>query len=312
MQELQSAWDQVTRDFRAACSQAAQAARSETVSELNQMLRRLRQYGDESEWISAVLDGVRRFAEHAALFSLDGDTLRLRGQYNFNFPADLSFPLASGQAFANAVNTKDPIIALCTPNEVTRHLSAGGAGQRAQLVPILNGSRVVAILFASDEEDPDATGLELVTGIASLALERAANFRRNVQIAPFPVPVPAPEHSTAPEQTPPDGLEEPAPSLPLLASLSDAERSHHLRALRFVRVRVAEMELFHPDACRAGREQNNVYLFLKKEIDRARELYREQFMTSRGMVDYLHVELVRTAAEGDESRLGADYPGILA
>jgi hypothetical protein len=306
MQELQSAWDQVTRDFRAACSQAAQAARSETISELNQTLRRLQQYRDESEWISAVLDGVRRFAEHAALFSVDGDTLRLRGQYNFNFPADLSFPLASGQAFANAVNTKDSIIALCTPNEVTRHLSAGGAAQRAQLVPILNGPRVAAILFISDEEDPDATGLELVAGMASLALERAANSRLNVQIAPLPAPVPGPEQTAA------DGLEEPAPPLPSLASLSDTERSHHLRALRFARVRVAEMELFHPDACRGGREQNNVYLFLKKEIDRARELYREQFMTSRAMVDYLHLELVRTAAEGDESRLGADYPGILA
>jgi hypothetical protein len=29
------------------------------------------------------------------------------------------------------------------------------------------------------------------------------------------------------------------------------------------------------------------------------------------MGDYLHLELVRTAAEGDELKLGADYPGQL-
>jgi hypothetical protein len=29
------------------------------------------------------------------------------------------------------------------------------------------------------------------------------------------------------------------------------------------------------------------------------------------MVDYLHMELVRATAEGEEQRLGADYPGQL-
>jgi hypothetical protein len=51
---------------------------------------------------------------------------------------------------------------------------------------------------------------------------------------------------------------------------------------------------------------------LKKEIDAARETFRNQFMGDRSMVDYLHLELVSAAAEGDEAKLGADYPGPLA
>ena len=70
--------------------------------------------------------------------------------------------------------------------------------------------------------------------------------------------------------------------------------------------------LARPDAARAGREQNNVYLFLKSDIDSARESYRAQFMRDKSIVDYFHLELVRTAAEGDESKLGAEYPGPLA
>jgi hypothetical protein len=71
------------------------------------------------------------------------------------------------------------------------------------------------------------------------------------------------------------------------------------------------MQLAKPQGCRAGREQSNLYLFLKPEIDKARETYRKQFMTIPSMVDYLHLELVNTAAEGDEMKLGAEYPGQL-
>jgi hypothetical protein len=35
-------------------------------------------------------------------------------------------------------------------------------------------------------------------------------------------------------------------------------------------------------------------------------------MTTPTIVDYLHLELVGTLAESDETRLGADYPGQMA
>jgi hypothetical protein len=76
-------------------------------------------------------------------------------------------------------------------------------------------------------------------------------------------------------------------------------------------VKVAQMEISRPEACRAGRKESNFYLFLKREIDSARDSYRKQFMTAPHMPDYLHLELVHTALEGQEQKLGADYPGQL-
>ena len=100
-------------------------------------------------------------------------------------------------------------------------------------------------------------------------------------------------------------------TLPAWADLDEHQRQLHMRAQRFARVTVAEMQLAKPGECRAGRAKADFYLFLNKEIDKAREIYRKQFMTISSMVDYLHLELVQTAVEGDERKLGADYPGQL-
>jgi hypothetical protein len=52
-------------------------------------------------------------------------------------------------------------------------------------------------------------------------------------------------------------------------------------------------------------------VILGKEIDKARETYRKQFMTIPSMADYFHEELVGFILEGDATKLGADYPGEL-
>jgi hypothetical protein len=278
-------------------------ARSQITNELNQTLRRLRQYRSESDWAAALLDGAGCIVEQAALFVVEGDALRLRGDRNLSLPADLSFPVASARAFANAISTIDTIVTLRATAEVGAELSADSNVARAHIIPITNGQRVAAVLFAAGE-DADVNALELLVGMASLVLERQSNAGLAVQIAP-----------AAKQTAPPNGAPVPMASrqdaLPAWSSLGDEQRNLHIRAQRFARVKTAEMELSRPEACHAGREQSNVYLFLKKEIDVARESYRNQFLTIPSMVDYLHLELVR-AAEGDEAKLGADYPGRLA
>ena len=281
-----------------------------SADELNQILRRLRTYRTESDWVSALLDGLKPFAEQSAIFVLDSHLLRLQGKHNLDIPADLNFPLASAKAFVNTAQSKDSVVALRSSGEVGENLSTAAQGPRVHLVPIQNGERVVAVVFAGGDRAVNLAGLELIAGMASLALERKTNAALNIQIEPnaaasLPKPIPRPE-------TPLRSLKQPQGEGPQLASLSDTDRTRHLRARRFARVRVAEMQLNYPDAGRAGREQNNVYLFLKSEIDSARDFYRSHFMTVLFMVDYLHLELVHAAAEGDESRLGEDYPGQLA
>jgi hypothetical protein len=297
MHALDQAWETVRRDSDAACLQAAQAARLQLTTDLNHAARRLRQYQSEEDWITSVLSAIERFVDQAALFTVDNDTARLRGKYQFELPHDFSFPIASAPAFANAIASKDSIVSLRTQGEVGDRLSAASPGQRAHIIPILNGNRVSAILFAASQDRVDLNGLELVATMASLVLERQTNTAKSVQIT---APIPASPH-------PPQNRE-----LPPWSALNDDQRNLHLRAQRFSRVKVAEMQLARPEACRAGLEQNDVYLFLKKEIDAARETYRTQFMKTPSMVDYFHLELVRTAADGEESKLGADYPGQLA
>jgi len=295
MNAIEPDWEAIKREFIAACSQSAQAARSEIVQDLSRFLRRLRQYQTESEWYAAVLDGASELVREAAIFAIRDDALCLRGQCNLSLPVDLTFPVRSAGAFATAVDSKDPVIALRTPAEVTGPLSTPESGARAHIVPILNGSRVVAILFAGEGDRVDLNALELLAGMASLVLERQSNRSLHAQIAVATKPA----------------SQNNGPVLPGWAQLSGQQRELHIRAQRFSRVAVAEMQLSRPEACRAGREQANLYVFLNKEIDKAREAYRKQFMTTPSMVDYLHLELVRTAAEGDERKLGADYPGRL-
>jgi hypothetical protein len=287
---LDAAWREIERRFEAACAQS----RAEVVNELNQLLRRFRQYNGEKDWIRLVLEGAGAFAGTVALFLLDGGSLRLRGQIGFDLPESLSFSCAQGAAFEAVRISRDAVIALRTAAEVTEILSSSDSAERAYLFPISNASRVAAILFAAAGAATDAQALELVAGLASCALERQANAAQHSQIASAPVPIAR------------------AGGVPGWADLEESQRQLHVRARRFARVTVAEMQLSKPEACRAGREQSDLYLFLKNEIDKAREIYSKQFRTISSMADYLHLELVRTAAEGDELKLGADYPGQLA
>jgi hypothetical protein len=92
--------------------------------------------------------------------------------------------------------------------------------------------------------------------------------------------------------------------------VSNEEKS--LRAQRFARVRVAEIQLYHSAAMKSGRASRDVYKALKEQMDAAREAYRENFLTPmNGSTDYLHTEFVRMLANDDAALLGPGYPGPL-
>lgn len=274
---------------------ARETARSQLLSELNQIFRRLRHYQNEEEWIGALRDGGSKFADEFGIFIQKDGFLQLRAQQNLNAPDLLQFPATSASAFAAAIESHDTVVALRTAAEVSAALSSDSSQARARLFPISNEGRVVAILFAAGDGSIDANALELLAGMAAAVLERVSNKTLHAQIASAPAP---------------SARELQAPVLPFWAELSETQRGLHIRARRFSRVAIAEMHLARPEACRAGREQNTLYMLLRREIDKARESYRKQFMTIPSMMDYLHLELVR-AAGGDERKLGADYPGQL-
>jgi hypothetical protein len=111
----------------------------------------------------------------------------------------------------------------------------------------------------------------------------------------------------------------PAPAVPIAPlppavsqwdRLSPGEQQIHLRAQRFARVLAAGLRLHEADAVQTSRARHDLYNALREPIDAARAAFRKSFFAPcASMVDYLHLELVRTLANDDIELLGQDYPG---
>jgi hypothetical protein len=110
--------------------------------------------------------------------------------------------------------------------------------------------------------------------------------------------------------TAPKSETETSSSSPKWDELSPAEQKAHLHAQRIARVRVAEIRLYHADALREGVFAGNIYGSLREQIEKARtEFLQNCLAQSPTMVDYLHLEILRSLAHDDERLLGSDYPG---
>ncbi len=83
-----------------------------------------------------------------------------------------------------------------------------------------------------------------------------------------------------------------------------------LRAQKYARVKVAQIQLYAAKQVEAGRAARDLYSVLRAPIDDARSGFAEEFLTPPdGIPDYLHRELVRVLAQDDQALLGPDYPG---
>ena len=72
------------------------------------------------------------------------------------------------------------------------------------------------------------------------------------------------------------------------------------------------MRLYDADAVQRGRTHCDLYGALRGRIERARQAFHKKFFsTCPSMVDYLHLELLRTLANDDPDLFGKDYPGPL-
>jgi hypothetical protein len=90
----------------------------------------------------------------------------------------------------------------------------------------------------------------------------------------------------------------------------DEERRLHNDARRFARLLISEIKLYNEQKVAEGRIEHDLYDRLREYIDRSREMYDKRVKAEvASRYDYFHGELVNTLAEGDESKLGANYPG---
>lgn len=324
---------------RGAVADAVGESRRAMAEELNQAVRRLRQAGDADDVYSVLLDVTAPFCEQAVVFSIHDKQVRAErmrrpapghavdGAGSASLPP-LAFPVSDAAAFTTVLDTRDPVVAMSTPAEVSPAL-VGLFGhkpdERVYLFPLADGGRVAGIFYAASRVQ--APFVELLAEVAGLRLQT---------LTQVPAAIAAAAAATAPAsatpQQPPSQLvsisgsySAPPAALPAAARENNQPRQHkewwdlsrqeqqlHLAAQRFARVLVAEMRLATPEEFRRGRAARNIYGALKQPIEEARQKFRETHMNvSPTMVDYLHLEMVRSLADDDPDNLGPDYPGPL-
>jgi hypothetical protein len=99
------------------------------------------------------------------------------------------------------------------------------------------------------------------------------------------------------------GLEAPRRLTGPLALAGGDERREE--AKRFARLLVSEIKLYNERAVLEGREGGNLYVRLKEDIDRSRQMYNDRIPEDiRNSSNYFYEELVRILAEGRPEALG--------
>ena len=301
---------QVEQQFRAEvetrAAQAGEAARIEARQELgeklNRFARRLRNAATHQEWADAVLDAALAFGDRTALFGVFDGGLKLESARGMNQGAfnGRVVPLVEAPAFASAIETLDPVIAMRMPGELSAAVAALSPSEEARpvhLFPLIIRGKAAAVLYVESAGSmPEVGALELIASVAASALE----VRTAAQRPPALQGISAAAHSS--DATGPRDW----------ASLSKADQELHLKAQRFARVQVAAMRLYKAKEVKTGRESGDLYNVLRQDIDTGREEFRAQFRNATPtMVDYLHLELVRNLANDDLALLGSQYPGPL-
>jgi hypothetical protein len=163
-----------------------------------------------------------------------------------------------------------------------------------------------------------------------------------IEQIPIPEPAPMPEAASVPEPMP---MPEPAPipaavsaappveefdlqvsdrievlapppqPVPAKVKLQEIqpiseEDKLHADAKRFARLLVSEIKLYNEKYVAEGRANRDLYIRLKKDIDRSRDMYEKRIspiVTQK--IDYFHDEIIRILGDNDPSTLGIDYPG---
>lgn len=307
--ELESALDshfsarvaeQLERNAARVTSEVRERSHREFADHLNQSVRRMRQAQDGMCLGVALLDAAVPFASGVALLRLDhgmafGEGIRGVPEESAARFQEREIPLRGAPALAEAVRTRDPVTAAATQGEVSEDLAglaADAASERVFLYPIVVADRVPALLCAWGEVHGSA--MELLAQISGAALCALPGRGDLLHIAPA---------SWNGIKAEPSAWE----------ALSSEEQQLHLRAQRSARVHVAEIRLFEPEAVQAGRARHDLYGAVRERIDAARGTFHKTFFAATPtMVDYLHLELVRTLANDDPELLGKEYPGPMA
>ena len=246
----------------------------------------------------------RQLLEAEFTQTLSGERARAAEESRLRLSESLNHTLAS------CVETRDPVVALAAPAEISSILSLalsstvatepGGPPAKAYLFPITVRQTTVAVMLASGDVTP--APIELLCEAVGMKLE-------SLDVAPSVSVIPAPFVNIAPAQPTSEKLK-PAQDATTWSKLTPEQQALHLRAQRFARVRTAQIRISESEDLRKGAQQGDIYSALRPSIDAARHEYQRSFMAqSPTMVDYLHLELIRSLARENSRLMGQNYPG---
>jgi hypothetical protein len=93
-----------------------------------------------------------------------------------------------------------------------------------------------------------------------------------------------------------------------LGALSHERQEMHRRANRVAKVSMQDIKMLKPEQLRLGRENKDICIRLRDEIEKARREYERRFQPILGQgEDYFHHWMVEVLAAGDSDALG-NYP----
>lgn len=284
---------------------AAESSRRATAESLNQALRRLRQAANRGDALKLLAEGTAAWTEQLVVLTIEnGEAVMAaeRGLSSRSSDAPARFEVETAPAIGAVLDSRDPVTTIASRNEISPVLALTLGDQenrKAYLFPILERDRVAAILVACGETAP--APLELLCEAAGMRLDGlAAEAAPTVAALPNPVLVQIGGRAEVPQNAERRRWDE----------LSPDDQQLHLKAQRLARVRVAEIRLQQADALRKGEATGNIYDALSTVIDAARTEFLQTFLSkSPTMVDYLHLEILRSLAHNNDRLLGEKYPG---
>jgi hypothetical protein len=219
------------------------------------------------------------------------------------------------------------VVSACSSNKPTNALpfllraQTGAAALSASLEVL---SRFVALTLQPGARSPlEAEMSRIVSAVAVEAPATTGNLGRPAAEPSGPVasshtsdryPAAEPAASAPPVQERPQAPElvqtqEPEVSLEFdVNRLTTEEQELHRRANRVAKVSMQDIKMLHPDQVRQGRENRDLCIRLKDDIEKAHREYDRRFKPIMDHpVDYFYRWMVEILAEGDASALG-EYP----
>jgi hypothetical protein len=160
--------------------------------------------------------------------------------------------------------------------------------------------------FASEDNDPSIqhVDVEYTNGSADAKGNGHTNGKRELIDTPAEVATVAAE---------PQAARRTGRRMDLPIEVAEDERRLHTDARRFARLLVSEIKLYNEQQVNEGRQTKDLYDRLRDSIERSREMYNKRVKPPVAeKFDYFHYELVSGLAEGEEARLGSNYPGSAA